>query len=141
MSALLEVRQLSKAYRELTAVDGVSFEIRRGTCFGLLGPNGAGKTTTVEMLEGILSPTAGEIIYRGQPVGQQFRNDAGIMFQSTALQDYMKVREALRLFQSFYARTRPLEELIARCALGEFLERDVRRLSGGQRQRLLLPSP
>ena len=138
MSALLEVRQLSKAYRELTAVDDVSFEIRRGTCFGLLGPNGAGKTTTVEMLEGILSPTAGEIIYRGQPVGQQFRNDAGIMFQSTALQDYMKVREALRLFQSFYARTRPLEELIARCALGEFLERDVRRLSGGQRQRLLL---
>ena len=138
MTALLEVRRLRKEYRDLTAVDGVSFQIQRGTCFGLLGPNGAGKTTTVEMLEGILPPSAGEIVYHGQPVGQQFRNDAGIMFQHTALQDYMKVREALALFESFYARTRPLDELIARCALGEFLERDVRKLSGGQRQRLLL---
>ena len=138
MTALLQVRQLRKEFRDLTAVDGVSFQIKRGTCFGLLGPNGAGKTTTVEMLEGILTPTDGEIIYRDKPSGQRFRNEAGIMFQHTALQDYMKVHEALKLFQSFYARTRPLDELIERCALGEFLQRDVRKLSGGQRQRLLL---
>ena len=138
MSALLTVSHLEKQYREVTAVNDISFSIGRGVCFGLLGPNGAGKTTTVEMLEGVLSPSAGEIHYRGEPVDLRFRHEAGIMFQNTALQDYIKVHEALELFRRFYQRNRPLDELIERCALGEFLQRDVQRLSGGQRQRLLL---
>jgi ABC-2 type transport system ATP-binding protein len=138
MDTILQVQDLVKYYREVKAVDGVGFSIQRGSCFGLLGPNGAGKTTTVEMLEGILTPSAGQILYQGLPIGPAFRRDAGIMFQSTALQEFIKVREALELFRRFYPRTRPLEELIARCALGEFLERDTHRLSGGQRQRLLL---
>ena len=90
------------------------------------------------MLEGILTPTRGEIRYRGQPIGPRFRQIAGIMFQQTALQDYIKVRESLELFGRFYRHTRPIDELVERCALGEFLDRDTRRLSGGQRQRLLL---
>jgi len=138
MSTLLTVNHLMKHYREVKAVDDVSFSIEKGICFGLLGPNGAGKTTTLEMLEGILNPSAGEILYRGSPVGHRFRHDAGIMFQNTALQDYIKVQEALELFRRFYQRNRSLDELIERCALSEFLERDVQRLSGGQRQRLLL---
>ncbi len=138
MDTILQVQDLVKHYREVTAVDGVAFSIPRGVCFGLLGPNGAGKTTTVEIMEGILSPSAGEILYQGLPIGPEFRRDAGIMFQSTALQEFIKVREALELFRSFYFSTRPLDELIAKCALGEFLERDTHRLSGGQRQRLLL---
>ena len=138
MTPLLEARRLVKHYRAVKAVNGVSFSIPKGICFGLLGPNGAGKTTTVEMIEGILPPTSGETLYLGSPIDERFRNDAGIMFQSTALQDYIRVNEALRLFQSFYRRTRPLDELIERCALGDFLDRDVQRLSGGQRQRLLL---
>ena len=92
----------------------------------------------MEILEGIITPTSGEIRYRGEPIGPGFRNDAGIMFQNTSLQDYIKVKEALILFQRFYPRSRPLDELIERCALNEFLDRDVRNLSGGQRQRLLL---
>ena len=138
MGVILEVQDLAKHYREIRAVDGISFSISRGTCFGLLGPNGAGKTTTVEMIEGILTPSSGQIMYQGLPIGPRFRRDAGIMFQNTALQEFIKVREALELFRNFYSRTRPLEELVVKCALGEFLERDTHRLSGGQRQRLLL---
>ncbi len=138
MQPLLEVRRLVKQYRDTRAVDGISFSIERGTCVGLLGPNGAGKTTTVEMLEGIIPASSGEILFRGAPINDDFRQSAGIMFQNTALQDYITVQETLNLFQSFYQRTRPIDELIESCALSDFLTRDVQKLSGGQRQRLLL---
>ncbi len=143
MAALLQVTNLVKHFDAVIAVDGVSFALQQGTCFGLLGPNGAGKTTTIEMLEGITEPSSGEIHYRGQQVNagaarEAFRNDAGIMFQSTALQDFITVREALEMFGRLYPRTIDSDELIEICALSEFLDRDTRKLSGGQRQRLLL---
>lgn len=143
MNQIIEVIDLAKHFqpskKELVkAVDGISFSIEQGTCFGLLGPNGAGKTTTVEMLEGIVEPSAGVIFYRDQPIGDDFRNNAGIMFQNTALQDYMTVIEALTMFSSFYKKTASLEQLIEQCSLSEFLNRDARKLSGGQKQRLLL---
>jgi ABC-2 type transport system ATP-binding protein len=119
-------------------VDGVSFVIEPGVCFGLLGPNGAGKTTTVEMLEGINEPTGGEVRYRGEPLGSRFRDEAGIMFQTTALQDYITVHETLEMFRRMYPTTVPMADLIESCSLQEFLDRDNRKLSGGQRQRLLL---
>ncbi len=138
MAVILEAKNLVKQFCELRAVDNVSFEIEQGSCFGLLGPNGAGKTTTVEMLEGIGTPNSGVILYKSGPLGTRFRNEAGIMFQSTALQDYITVRETLQLFQSFYPDVQDLNELIDRCSLQDFLDRDTRKLSGGQRQRLLL---
>ena len=138
MSALLETRNLVKHFRGVNAVNGIDLAIPTGCCFGLLGPNGAGKTTTVEMLEGIQQPTAGDIRYRGEALGARFRQEVGIMFQSTALQDFITGRENLRMFGNFYTRTLPFGELIEACALGEFLDRDTRKLSGGQRQRLLL---
>ena len=138
MQPLLEVRELVKQYRGVRAVDGISFSIERGSCVGLLGPNGAGKTTTVEMLEGIIPATSGEILFRGKKIDHEFCQSAGIMFQNTALQDYITVAETLSLFGSFYQRTRPLDELIEICALRDFLSRDVQKLSGGQHQRLLL---
>ncbi len=138
MSAMLEVRDLHKHYAQIRAVNGVSFDIEEGVCFGLLGPNGAGKTTTVEMLEGISTPTSGEIRYKSEPLGVRFRQEAGIMFQSTALQDFMTVSESLRMFGSFYPKTRNFDELVESCSLGQFIDQDVRKLSGGQRQRLLL---
>lgn len=138
MTVLLEARQLVKHFRGVKAVDGLDLTVPAGRCFGLLGPNGVGKTTTIEILEGIQEPTSGAIRYRGEPLGPRFRQDIGIMFQSTALQDHITGRENLRMFGSFYRRTLPLAELIEDCALGEFLDRDTRKLSGGQRQRLLL---
>ena len=135
---LIEVRNLVKHYPKVKAVNGVDFSLMPGTCFGLLGPNGAGKTTTVEMLEGIHVATSGEILYKGEPVDRRFRNEAGIMFQSTALQDFITVRETLEMFARLYPQNADIEELIKRCNLTEYLDQDNRQLSGGQRQRLLL---
>lgn len=135
---LLEIKSLVKHYPTVKAVNGIDICLQSGICFGLLGPNGAGKTTTVEILEGINRATSGEILYKGQPLGDQFRKEAGIMFQSTALQDFITVRETLQMFADFYPQQANIDDLIARCNLGEYLDQDNRQLSGGQRQRLLL---
>ena len=136
--ALIEVDNLIKDYPGLRAVDGIGFAVREGSCFGLLGPNGAGKTTTLEILEGITQADGGRVLYRGAPRDDAYREVIGIQFQTTAMQDFQTVREALQLFASLYSKHRPLGELIELCNLGELLGRDTRKLSGGQRQRLLL---
>ncbi|HKJ76724.1 MAG TPA: ATP-binding cassette domain-containing protein, partial [Gammaproteobacteria bacterium] len=105
MPPILEVHNLIKHFPGVRAVEGVSFAIQPGTCFGLLGPNGAGKTTTVEVLEGIQPPTAGQVRYKGGPLDRRFRDEVGIMFQSTALQEYLSVAETLELFGRLYPRT------------------------------------
>lgn len=138
MLPILQVKQLHKQFKRLKAVNGVSFEVPEGICLGLLGPNGAGKTTTVEMLEGIKTPDKGAILYRGKPLGDEFKNKAGIMFQSTALQDFITVQESLELFQCLYPDVSDLQQVIQDCALGDFLDQDTASLSGGQRQRVLL---
>ncbi len=135
---IIEVRELVKQYPSTTAVAGVSFSVPEGVCFGLLGPNGAGKTTTVEIMEGILPPTAGEVRYRGEPLGARFREEAGILFQRTALQDVLTVRQSIALFRGLYGRGLDVEEVIRLCALEKLADRDARKLSGGQQQRMLL---
>ena len=135
---LLQIKNLVKHYPTVKAVNGIDITLKTGVCFGLLGPNGAGKTTTIEILEGINQATSGDIFYKGKPLGNQFRNEAGIMFQSTALQDYITVRETLEMFSKLYPQHADLNELIIRCNLTEYLDQDNRELSGGQRQRLLL---
>jgi ABC-2 type transport system ATP-binding protein len=135
---ILEVRDLVKRYPSVTAVDGVSFTVPEGACFGMLGPNGAGKTTTVEIMEGILTSTAGEVRYRGEPLGSRSREEAGILFQKTALQDFLTVRQSVALFRGLYARGLEVDEVLELCALEKLAQRDNRKLSGGQQQRLLL---
>ena len=135
---VLEVKELTKAFKELTAVDSINFSVEPGVCFGLLGPNGAGKTTTIEMMEGIIEPTSGSVKYFGKPAGKEAYKTLGIQFQQTALQDYLTVREALDLFASFYTSPLPRDSLIDMCDLGDFVDRDHKKLSGGQKQRLLL---
>lgn len=135
---ILEVRNLVKQYPSVTAVDGLSLAVPEGVCFGLLGPNGAGKTTTIEIMEGILNATSGEVRYRGAPLGPRFREQAGILFQKTALQDFLTVRQSIAMFRGLYERGLDVEEVIRMCALEKLAERDNRKLSGGQQQRLLL---
>jgi len=137
-TAILRVDTLVKRYADNTAVDGLSFSVREGSCFGLLGPNGAGKTTTIEIMEGILAPTSGSIWYRGEPLGERFRAEAGILFQKTALQDFLNVRQTLNLFRGLYDHGLSVDEVIRLCALEKLLGRDNKKLSGGQLQRLLL---
>ena len=138
MQIALEARNLVKQYPEVLAVNDISFDVAEGICFGLLGPNGAGKSTTVEMLEGVTPATSGEVWYYGEPAGARFREEAGIQFQSTALQDHITVMETLQMFHQLYARQADLDAIIEECSLGDLVDRDNRKLSGGQRQRLLL---
>lgn len=136
--SILEVRNLTKHYKSVNAVNGISFSIPKGICFGLLGPNGAGKTTTIEMIEGITKATSGEIYFQGEPRNSGFKDVAGIQFQETALPDRLTVRETLQLFASFYSKSLAIDALVEMCDLQEFIERYATKLSGGQRQRLLL---
>ena len=138
MTPLLEVIDLHKRFGTVKAVDGISFSIQPGICFGLLGPNGAGKTTTIEMMEGISRPTSGKILYKGQPKDKRFAQQTGIQFQSTALPDYLSALEVLKLFSQFYPVTIPIDRLIKQCELDDFINREANKLSGGQKQRLLL---
>ena len=135
---ILEVRHLVKQYGKFKAVDDTSFAIAEGTCFGLLGPNGAGKTTSMEVMEGILNPTSGEIAYRGKPRDTSFKEEIGIQFQQTALLAFLSVAETLKTFQSLYRKKQGLDSLLGKCHLEELQKQPNDKLSGGQRQRLLL---
>jgi ABC-2 type transport system ATP-binding protein len=136
--AILEVHDLVKQYPATTAVAGISFSVPSGICFGLLGPNGAGKTTTIEIMEGILPPSSGAVRYRGEPLGARFQQEAGILFQKTALQDFLTVRQSIALFRGLYDHGLEVDEVIRICALEKLADRDSRKLSGGQQQRMLL---
>jgi ABC-2 type transport system ATP-binding protein len=140
---IIETRDLKKTYLQnkktpIEAVRGINLRIKSGICFGLLGPNGAGKSTTIEMMEGILKPTSGEILFRGRPINQEYRQIVGIQFQETSLQDFLKVSEVLDLFSSLYTNPMSKRTIVEICHLRDILDRDCRRLSGGQRQRVLL---
>jgi len=137
-SGLLSVRHLEKSYNGSPAVRGVSFDIHQGTCFGLLGPNGAGKTTTIEIMENILDPDKGEVVYRGAARTRQFNQEVGIQFQQTQLLGYLTVGETLKTFAAFYRAPLPMAEVMAMCRLEEIRDQMNDKISGGQRQRLLL---
>ena len=114
MTVALEARNIRKQYPGVTAVDGASFSVREGICFGLLGPNGAGKTTTVEIIEGVTPATSGEVLYYGEPAGARFRQEAGIQFQNTALQDFITVRETIEMFRALYTRKADFDDIVQR---------------------------
>ena len=132
-------RDLVKRYADVTAVDGLDLEVRRGECFGLLGPNGAGKTTTVEILEGLLEPTSGsvEILGRRWSTDEAWlREQLGVSLQETFLPERLTVREILTLFRSLFASGRDVADAIELVALREKENARYATLSGGQRQRL-----
>ena len=139
----VKCERLRKAYGPVVAVADVSLSVRRGECFGLLGPNGAGKTTTIEILEGLLSADAGDIEVLGlrwSHHADELRQRLGIQLQETQLPDKLTVEETLRLFRSFYANGRTVEELLQIVGLEGKRDSRVGKLSGGQKQRLSLAS-
>jgi ABC-2 type transport system ATP-binding protein len=138
MPNILEVKDLKKEYPGVKAVDGISFSVKKGTCFGLLGPNGAGKTTAIEIIEGITASDGGSILYKNRPIGRDFHKETGIQFQATALQEFLTVKETLLLFHKLYPNPSNFDEIVEECSLKNLLSRDNRKLSGGQRQRLLV---
>jgi ABC-2 type transport system ATP-binding protein len=136
---VIRVVDLKKHYGDVRAVDGVSFEVRRGEIFGLLGPNGAGKTTTVEILEGLRPPDSGQVSVLGLDVttsADALKPRIGVSLQTAALYPKLTVVELIDLFRSFYPHSRPTGELIDALGLGERKNAQSQELSGGQRQRL-----
>jgi ABC-2 type transport system ATP-binding protein len=131
---------LTKTYdRKVEAVRGLDLAIHTGECFGLLGPNGAGKTTTIEILEGLLAPTSGEVEVLGlhwREHERELREWLGISLQETRLSEKLTVRETLQLFASFYRRPNSVDEVLEELSLVEKADARVGKLSGGQKQRL-----
>jgi len=136
----IQCRDLRKTYDgKVEAVRGLNLEIQVGECFGLLGPNGAGKTTTIEILEGLLQPTSGQVAIFGhswQENEREMREWLGISLQETRLSEKLSVRETIELFASFYREPRSSEEVLEQLELTEKADAWVGKLSGGQRQRL-----
>ena len=138
MAALLEVKNLVKKYKNILAVNGVSFTVEKGVCFGLLGPNGAGKTTTIEVIEDVIPATSGQILYKGEPRAASFEDEIGIQFQTTSVLSFLTVRETLEIFQNLYHKTATIQDLVELCRLATFQNQYNDQISGGQRQRFLL---
>jgi ABC-2 type transport system ATP-binding protein len=143
--AAIHCRELRKRYQSrrdsVDAVNGLDLEVARGECFGLLGPNGAGKTTTIEILEGLLDPTSGDVQVLDQRWGQnddELRQRLGITLQETLLAEKLTVWETLVLFRSFYRHGAQLEEVIQQVDLVDKRDAYVGKLSGGQKQRLAI---
>ena len=137
----LLVSGLRKRYGDVVAVDGLDLTVATGECFGLLGPNGAGKTTTIEICEGLTIPDEGVVEVLGQRWDRDeraLRERLGIQLQETQLAEKLTVEETVRLFRSFYARGRGVDEVIDLVQLGEKRHARVGKLSGGQKQRLAL---
>src|SRR5450631_3654684 len=140
MPAAIQCRDLRKTYDgKVEAVRGLNLEIQAGECFGLLGPNGAGKTTTIEILEGLLQPTSGQVTILGhawETHTRELREWLGISLQETRLSEKLSVRETIELFASFYLQPRSSGEVLEELQLTEKADAWDGKLSGGQRQRL-----
>ena len=139
MKLAIRCQALVKQYGDLRAVDGLNLDVREGECFGLLGPNGAGKTTTVEILEGLNERTSGEVEVLGlswERDERALRQKLGISLQETHLPDRLTVEENLRMFRSFYAQGRSIDEVLQLVELGDKRKTWTEKLSGGQKQRL-----
>jgi len=143
-SSDIEVRDLSKVFGEVTAVDHLSFSVRRGEIFGLVGPDGAGKTTTMRMLAGILPPDSGTISVAGCDVvadPEAVKSRISYMPQRFGLYEDLTVDENIRFYADLFGvRRKEREErvvpLLTACGMRQFRSRMARNLSGGMKQKL-----
>jgi ABC-2 type transport system ATP-binding protein len=141
MPTVIEVKNLQKTYRDINAVDDISFEVNEGEIFGMVGPNGAGKTTTIECIEGLRRANGGNVKLHGMDPyinRQAVARKIGIQLQESALPPRLRVGEALELFSSFYEHRANAEELLTRLGLTEKRTAAYSKLSGGQKQRLFI---
>ena len=130
---VVQVRELSKRYGDLVAVDGVSFGVGRGEILGLLGPNGAGKTTTIECVLGLRQPDAGTIAVLGMEhatQSRQIRARVGAQLQVTGLYPRLTVREQIDLFARLFPRARAVDTVIELVGLEDKARAQTKDLSG-----------
>ncbi len=142
MPIAVRCENLRKTYSgkpPVEAVRGLDLAVESGECFGVLGPNGAGKTTTIEIMEGLLPPTSGDVEILGKrwkTAEAELRERIGISLQETRLSEKLSVSETVTLFRSFYRGGLNPAETIRRVSLEEKSKAWIRTLSGGQKQRL-----
>jgi len=136
---MVEVRNLKKRYGDKQAVDGVSFDVKKGEIFGILGPNGAGKTTTLEMMETLRSIDEGTVLIGGINVAEQpdkIKYIIGVQPQSPAFQDKTKLTEVIEMFAAAYGERVDPMAFLRDVDLQDKASSYVESLSGGQKQRL-----
>ena len=144
MENIIVVKNLVKKFKDFTAVDKISFNVKKGEIFAFLGPNGAGKTTTIKMLTTLLNPTEGKILINGyDPVADQdeARRSFGIVFQDPSLDDELTAWENLELHGVLYnvekdLRRKRSEELLKIVELWDRKNDLVKNFSGGMKRRL-----
>src|SRR5579883_1400719 len=140
------VRRFNVPGGEVLAVDGVSFVVRAGECYGLLGPNGAGKTTTLRIILGLLRPTAGQAFlagHRATDSPELVKRSIGLVSTTAGLYQHLSVREMLLFFADLYdvpadSARRELSRLADLLGLTELLDRRCATLSTGRKQRVNL---
>jgi ABC-2 type transport system ATP-binding protein len=135
----IEVRSLLKKYGSFTAVDGISFDVKKGEVFAFLGPNGAGKTTTVEILECLKAPTSGAISLLGLDLRKNemaIKEKIGVMPQSFNAYDWLTVGENIDYFGQMYKKHGNVDELIKTFDLTDKKNTLFKNLSGGLKQRV-----
>ena len=140
MSAVV-CQDVHRHFGDVKAVDGVDLTVEPHEIFGLIGPNGSGKTTLLNCLQGLDVPTSGAVEVLGlHPVADRERLNRriGVQLQSAALIPRLTVREALRLFASFYPSTLPVDDLLDQLGIAGKAGTRVEKLSGGQRQRVFI---
>lgn len=140
MDHILDVKDLHKSYKDIKAVKGISFHVKRGSLFAFLGPNGAGKSTTINMITTLLDKDKGEILLNGQTDETYFREKIGVVFQNNVLDDLLTVKQNLIFRGSLYLKTKEAvhqryEELSQFLNLSEFENQPFGKLSGGQKRR------
>jgi ABC-2 type transport system ATP-binding protein len=139
VNPVIVAKELRKQYEDITAVDGISFEVRRGEVFGMLGPNGAGKTTTIEILEGMRDADSGQAIINGINVKDDptaVKAIIGVQLQQNAFFDNLKLAEIVDLYARLYKAKIDPVEILSRVGLENRKNARYAHLSGGQKQRL-----
>ncbi len=137
---MIEVQDFKKVYGDFVAVNGITFDVKRGEIFGLLGPNGAGKTSTLESLEGLRSPDSGTLRVSGidpQREPRKLRNVIGVQLQSAGMPESITPDEAMRFFCAYHD-VEPRYDLLERLGMVEKRKTQFYELSGGQQRRLAL---
>jgi len=137
----LEVKNLSKYFNDIKAVDDASFTVPEGSVFGLIGRNGAGKTTTIRMMMNIYLPDSGEVILRGTKIGQEFKDKVGYLPEERGLYKKMKVMDCLLFLAELKGKTgkqveRKAAEYLKRFDLAERKNSKLEDLSKGNQQKV-----
>lgn len=142
-SAIISVKNLTKKFKDITAVDDISFDVQKGEIFAFLGPNGAGKSTTIKMLTTLLDPTSGNVTVNGLPLQQKdaIRHSFGIVFQDPSLDDDLTALENMYFHSLLYGipkdtRDKRMKDLLEFVELWDRRDKQVKDFSGGMKRRL-----